>query len=127
MNRTLGRPATAGAAGAGRPNVLFIAVDDLRPQLGCYGDPAALTPNLDRLARRGTLFSRAYCQEAVCNPSRQSLLSGRRPDSIRVWDLQGTFRTTAPDVVPLPELFKRQGYFTQSFGKIYHDGLPDPQ
>jgi iduronate 2-sulfatase len=112
---------------AARPNVLFIAVDDLRPQLGCYGDPVAITPNLDGLAARGTLFRRAFCQQAVCNASRQSLLSGRRPDSIRVWDLKTVFRDTAPDVVSLPEYFKQQGYFAQSFGKIYHDGLPDPQ
>lgn len=110
-----------------RPNVLFIAVDDLRTQLGCYGDPAAITPRLDRLAADGTLFTRAYCQQAVCNASRQSLLSGRRPDSIRVWDLRTVFRETAPDAVSLPEYFKKQGYFTQSFGKIYHDGLPDPE
>lgn len=115
----------AGAAGANRPNVLFIAVDDLGPRLGCYGDPVAITPNLDRLAARGTLFARAYCQQAVCSPSRQSLLSGRRPDSIRVWDLKSVFRETAPDVVALPEYFKQHGYFTRSFGKIYHDGLPD--
>lgn len=119
----------AGAAFAApaRPNVLFIAVDDLRAQLGCYGDPVAITPNLDRLAARGTLFARAYTQQAVCNASRQSLLSGRRPDTIRVWDLKTDFRHTAPDVVSLPEYFKQQGYFTQAFGKIYHDGMPDPQ
>lgn len=110
-----------------RPNVLFIAVDDLRTTLGSYGDKVALTPNLDRLAERGTLFARAYCQQAVCNASRQSLLSGRRPDTIRVWDLKTVFRETTPDVVSLPEYFKELGYFTQSFGKIYHDGLPDPK
>jgi iduronate 2-sulfatase len=117
------------AAPAVRPNVLFIAVDDLRVNLGCYGDLAAITPNIDRLAQRGTVFTRAYCQQAVCNPSRQSLLSGRRPDSIRVWDLNRLFRQTAPDVVPLPEHFKLNGYFTQAFGKIYHGttGMNDPQ
>ena len=113
-------PHARAASPAPRPNVLFIAVDDLRVNLGCYGDPAAITPNLDRLAARGTAFTRAYCQQAVCNPSRQSLLSGRRPDSIRVWDLNQHFRQTAPDVVPLPEHFKLNGYFTQAFGKIYH-------
>lgn len=117
------------ATGPQRPNVLFIAVDDLRPQLHCYGDTVAITPNLDRLAARGTLFARAYCQQAVCNASRQSLLSGRRPDSIRVWDLKTLFRETAPDVVSLPEHFKLNGYFAQSFGKIYHGqaGMADPQ
>ena len=121
-------PFAADAAPA-RPNVLFIAVDDLRVNLGCYADPAAITPHLDRLAARGTVFTRAYCQQAVCNPSRQSLLSGRRPDSIRVWDLNRLFRQTAPDVVPLPEHFKLHGYFAQSFGKIYHgtEGMNDPQ
>jgi iduronate 2-sulfatase len=121
-------PGLAATAPASRPNVLFFAVDDLRVNLGCYGDPVARTPNLDRLAARGTLFTRAYTQQAVCNPSRQSLLSGRRPDSIRVWDLNHLFRQTAPDVVPLPEHFKLNGYFTQAFGKIYHgtSGMNDP-
>lgn len=110
-----------------RPNVLFIVIDDLRPQLGCYGDTVAVTPNLDRLAARGTVFERAYAQQAVCNASRQSVLSGRRPDTLRVWDLKTVFRNTSPDVVPLPEHFKRNGYFTLAYGKIYHDGLPDPK
>jgi iduronate 2-sulfatase len=111
-----------------RPNVLFIAVDDLRTNLGCYNDPVAITPHLDRLAARGTVFMRAYTQQAVCNPSRQSLLSGRRPDSIRVWDLHSHFRQTAPDVVSLPEHFKENGYFAQGIGKIYHgfEGMSDP-
>ena len=117
-------------AAATRPNVLFIAIDDLRTSLGCYDDPVAQTPHLDRLAARGTLFRRAYCQQAVCNPSRQSLLSGRRPDSLRVWgNQQGShFRQTAPDVVPLPEHFKQNGYFAQAIGKIYHgfEGMSDP-
>lgn len=120
--------ACAGLMRAAEPlNVLFIAVDDLRPQLHCYGDPVAITPNLDGLAARGTLFGRAYCQEAVCNPSRQSLLTGKKPDSIGVWDLHTRFRDTSPGTVPLPEYFKQHGYFTRSFGKIYHDGIPDPE
>jgi iduronate 2-sulfatase len=122
-------PSAAAASPAPRPNVLFVAFDDLRLNLGCYGDPVAITPNIDRLAARGTLFGRAYTQQAVCNPSRQSLLSGRRPDSIRVWDLKTLFRQTAPDVVPLPEHFKLNGYFVQSIGKIYHGmpGMNDPR
>lgn len=111
----------AGAATSEPLNVLFIAVDDLRPQLGCYGDSVARTPHLDRLARRGTLFDRAYCQQAVCNPSRASIMTGRRPDSIRVWDLETHFRKTVPDVVTLPQYFKRHGYHAQAIGKIYHD------
>ncbi len=73
---------------AKRLNVLFIAIDDLRPALGCYDDPVAVTPHIDRLASRGMVFNRAYCQQAVCSPSRLSLMTGRRPDTIRVWDLR---------------------------------------
>jgi iduronate 2-sulfatase len=110
--------------GAHRPNVLFIAVDDLRPMLGCYGDPVAVSPNIDRLAKRGLLFNRAYCQEAVCSPSRLSLMTGMRPDTIRVWDLYTHFRDAVPDAVTLPQCFKEQGYHTRSIGKIYHGNGP---
>lgn len=103
-----------------RRNVVFIAVDDLRPALRCYGDQTARTPNIDRLARRGTLFNRAYCQQAVCGPSRASLMTGRRPDTIEVWDLATHFRKTTPDVVTLPQHFKQHGYHSQCVGKIYH-------
>lgn len=113
-------PVSAGAEK--RPNVLFIAIDDLRPALGCYGDPVARTPNIDRLADRGTLFRRAYCQQAVCSPSRLSLMTGRRPDTIRVWDLNTHFRKTLPDAVTLPQYFKGRGYHCRSIGKIYHGG-----
>ena len=74
------------------PNILFIPVDDLRPELGAYGDSIIKTPNIDRLARQGLTFNQAYCQQAVCNPSRASLLTGLRPDSIQVWDLRESFR-----------------------------------
>jgi len=110
---------------ANRMNVLFIAVDDLRPQLGCYGQPQMKTPNIDALAARGMVFNRAYCQQAVCSPSRTSLLTGRRPDTTRVYDLETHFRTTIPDVITLPQHFKNNGYHTQAFGKIYHSGLED--
>jgi arylsulfatase A-like enzyme len=103
-----------------RPNILFVAVDDLRPALGCYGDKTAVTPNLDKLAREGILFERTYCQLAVCSPSRLSLMTGRRPDSIRVWDLGTHFRKAVPDAVTLPQLFKQNGYHTRSIGKILH-------
>ncbi|MCP3692572.1 MAG: sulfatase [Planctomycetaceae bacterium] len=105
---------------ASRPNVLFIAIDDLRPALGCYGDPVAITPSMDRLASRGVVFQRAYCQQAVCCPSRLSLLTGRRPDTIRVWDLRTHFRDTMPNLVTLPQHFKNHGYHTHGIGKIFH-------
>ncbi len=108
-------------------NVLFIAVDDLRPELGCYGVKHIKTPHIDSLASRGTMFTRAYCQQAVCSPSRTSLLTGLRPDTTRIYDLQTHFRLTIPDVVTLPQHFKQNGYHTQSFGKIYHGGLDDPK
>jgi iduronate 2-sulfatase len=104
-----------------RPNVLFIAVDDLRTDLGCYGDPVAVTPNLDQLAARGVVFQHAYCQIAVCNPSRASVMTGRRPDTLRVWDLNTHFRKNTPDVVTLPQHFKANGYHCEAIGKIYHD------
>lgn len=112
-----------GMAAEGKPNVLFIAADDLRNDLGCYGHPLVKTPNLDRLAKRGTLFQRAYCQQAVCNPSRASLMTGLRPDTLRIWDLPTHFRDTTPDVVTLPQHFKSNGYFTQNIGKIYHNWI----
>ena len=126
----LGRtaPAAEPPPAAARPNVLFVAVDDLRPgAIGAYGDPVAKTPALDKLAARGVLFNRAYCQQAVCSPSRTSLLTGRRPDTTKVYDLETHFRKNLPDVVTLPQLFKQAGYHVQGMGKIYHGGLDDPQ
>jgi arylsulfatase A-like enzyme len=110
-----------------RPNVLFIAVDDLRPELGCYGVERAHSPHIDALAKRGLRFDRAYCQQAVCSPSRTSLLTGMRPDSTRVYDLETHFRKTIPNVVTLPQHFKSQGYHACGMGKIYHGGLDDKE
>ena len=103
-----------------RYNVLFIAIDDLRPLLGCYGYPEMHTPNIDALAGRGTLFNRAYCQFPVCNPSRASVLTGLRPDTVGVYDNFKYFRDTVPEVVTLPQHFKAHGYHTRSVGKITH-------
>ena len=110
-----------------RPNVLFIAVDDLRPELGCYGAKTILTPNIDRIAKQGMTFLRAYCQQAVCSPSRTSLMTGARPDTTKVWDLVTHFRDAMPGVVTLSQHFKDNGYFVQGLGKIFHPGYDDPR
>jgi len=106
-----------------RLNVLFIAVDDLRPELGCYGIKV-ISPNIDSLAASGTLFTRAYCQQALCMPSRASLLTGRRPDTTRVYAFDPDFRQAIPQVVTLPEHFKNHGYHTRAFGKVFHKDDP---
>ncbi len=118
----LGGRAFAAEAGD-RPNVLFIAVDDLRPDIGCFGSTMAHTPNIDALATRGTVFRRAYCQQAVCNASRVSLLTGLRPDTTRIYDLQTHIRYTVRNVVTLPQHFKQRGYFSQGSASIIHGGL----
>ncbi|HXW04456.1 MAG TPA: sulfatase [Vicinamibacterales bacterium] len=107
-----------------RPNVLLIMVDDLNNDLATYGHPLVKTPHLDRLASRGVRFDRAYTQFPLCSPSRVSLLTGLRPDATRIHDLQTDFRTILPDVVTLPQMFRRQGYLAARVGKIYHYGNP---
>lgn len=114
-------PAAACAAPKERPkHVLFIAVDDLKPVLGCYGDPVARTPHMDALARDGVLFRRAYCQQAVSGPSRASLLTGLRPEQVGVTELGTWMRAERPDVVTLPQAFREAGYETRGVGKIFH-------
>lgn len=108
-----------------KPNVLFIAVDDLKPAIGAFGDEHAVTPNLDRLAARGTAFTNAHCQVAVCAPSRASLMLGLRPDATRVWDLETKFRDAQPDAVTLPQCFKLAGYQAIGMGKLYDDRSTD--
>lgn len=107
-----------------RPNVLFIASDDLNNHMGAYGHRLVKTPNLDKLVRRGVRFDNAYCQYPLCSPSRVSMLTGLRPDRTQVFDLKTDFRDNLPDIITLPELFKNNDYFSARVGKIFHFGVP---
>jgi len=118
--------APAGSRAKAKPNVVIIAVDDLRPELGCFGAKPVQSPSIDRLAREGLVFTRAYCAMPICNPSRASLLTGMRPDTLGVWDNSTHFRKNHPDITTLPQLFKNAGYHCVEVGKFFHDSLPDP-
>ncbi|MDA9763908.1 sulfatase [bacterium] len=111
---------------ADKPNILFIAIDDMRPEFGCYGSELAVTPNLDKLAGEGLLFENAYCQQAICSPSRASLMTGARPDTIGVIENYTYFRDANPDIVTLPQHLWANGYETTYAGKIYHGRFNDP-
>lgn len=102
-----------------KPNIMFIAVDDLKPELGCYGNKLIKTPNIDRLAAKGTVFMKNYCQQAVSGPTRASLMTGKRPDYTKVWDLQTRMRDVNPDILSIPQYFAQNGYITAGIGKIF--------
>ena len=114
-------------AAAEKLNVLFLATDDWRPEIGCYGTPGMVTPNVDKLAAHGVLFSRAYCQFPLCNPSRTSMLTSHYPTVTGVLDNETAFRDAHPEWVTLPQLFKEHGYFVARTGKIFHGGIDDPK
>ena len=114
--------ACSAAPAGSRPNVLLICVDDLKPLLGCYGDSRVRTPNIDRLAARGVVFDRAYCNQAVCAPSRNALMTGLRPTTLGIYDLGTNFRVARPDAVTVAQQFRAQGYRTAALGKVLHTG-----
>jgi iduronate 2-sulfatase len=109
----------AATAAPARPNVLFIVSDDLRPELGVYGGQAK-TPNVDKLAASpgAVVFERSYVQQAICCPTRSSFLTGRRPDTTKVWDLHTHFRASGGDFVTLPQYFLQNGWYTMGMGKV---------
>ncbi|WP_299057414.1 sulfatase [uncultured Polaribacter sp.] len=108
-----------------KPNVLVFYVDDLRAELGCYGSETAITPNIDKLAKEGVLFNKAYVQQAICAPSRMSTLTGLRPETLGIYSIFTPLRKVHKEVVSLPQLFKQNGYKTISIGKVYHHSSDD--
>ena len=108
-----------------KPNVLFIAIDDLKPILGCYGNDFALTPTIDQFASQGTVFRNAHCQFPVCGGSRASLMTGLRPEAVGVMDLKTSMRAKNRDVVTIPQHFRANGYATTAVGKIYEPRCVD--
>ncbi|TKS72722.1 Iduronate 2-sulfatase [Collichthys lucidus] len=106
-----------------RKNVLFIVADDLRTSLGCYGDSVAKSPNIDQLASKSQVFFNAYAQQAVCAPSRTSMLTSRRPDTTRLYDFKSYWRVHSGNYTTMPQHFKSTGYFTMSVGKVFHPGI----
>lgn len=115
-------PISLSAADTNRPNILLVCVDDLKPALGCYGDAMAKTPNIDALAARSMLFESAYCNQAVCSPSRNALMTSLRPQTLGIYDLATNFRKSRPNAVTMAQHFHQSGYKTQALGKIMHVG-----
>ena len=105
---------------ATKPNILFIAVDDLKPLLGCYGNTLVKSPSIDRLAKMATVFDKNYCQQAICGPTRASIMTGTRPDATKIWNLTTQMRDANPNTLTLPQYLISQGYTTSGIGKIYH-------
>jgi iduronate 2-sulfatase len=110
------------AAESAKPNILLICVDDLKPAIGCYGDAMAKTPSIDALAQRAVVFERAYCNQAVCAPSRNALMTSLRPQTLGIYDLATNFRKSRPDAVTMAQHFRQSGYKAQALGKIMHVG-----
>lgn len=113
--------------GQEQPNVLIFLVDDLRNDLGCYGNTIVKSPNIDKLAKNGVVFNKAYCQQAICAPSRMSILTGMRPENIRIYDIFSPMRKTRKDLISIPQFFKSYGYKTASIGKVYHHSRDDKE
>ena len=127
LTLSLGLIFTAAGFAKENPNVLVFLVDDLRAELGCYGSDIVKSPNIDALAKDGVLFENAYCQQAICAPSRMSILTGLRPESIGIYSIFTPLRKVHKDMVTMPQFFKERGYTTVSVGKVYHHGRDDQE